>query len=1490
MSHSLDSRQCVCFRPVLKILLLSHYMVEGDENNNASVVIHVLTVRPMRTLFDTGFGVCDMSVSFTHWITLGKRALISAIIVLLAFSSLPTWAVDVGCTSPVFLSAGVPYNGTTVGGFLNVSSYGCSPWSEAGPEVVHSLTTHFIQGEITATLSNLNPGVDLDVFILQDSLCESDSCVAGDFSATYSQAPPGTHNIVVDGYGFDEFGARGPYTLTATAMCSLPIPLTLGIPYSGETTGSPANVSSYNCSSWNESGPEVIHSVTTTTAGTLRAELSNLVVDLDVFIVQDCNAGSCDAVSDSFAEIPDAPPGTYYIVVDGYNGVDGPYTLAVTSDPCGGVVCDDGDVCNGLETCDPGTGACIPGTALVCEDGNLCTDDACDPVSGCVYENNTVSCNDSNACTTEDQCGGGECLGGQPLNCNDGNICTDDACNPASGCVYGANTAPCNDGNACTSGDTCGDGACLGGLPLNCNDGNVCTDDACDSATGCAYIANVAPCDDGNACTTGDRCAGEVCASGGPVNCDDANLCTADSCDPAIGCQYAAVSCDDGDLCSVDSCDPVEGCGYTAVSCDDLNTCTEDACDPLTGNCNNVYFCTAPLIVSVPELNALVGNVYEYVVEVLAPEEAELTYTLDMPEEMIAGESEGRVWLEWVPFLGDVGTHPITITVENNATEESDTQMYELSVTSLDPVCPGIFDPAVEDLDDDGIREVCDNCPAASNVTQQDSDRDGVGEACDNCPFTVNPDQADADGDAIGDLCDQVDITLTPPEPGASDPVTIDVSYLDPDNPLPGIRIYLNRELVSECDSDSCSVEAGPFPDGFVYRVEYRDLDGLFVSTPEQSKPHFLDDFDRDGVHNRDDNCLFTPNSDQADQDEQSCTNLLPIAVLCRYIGDGVGDACDNCPVTVNPDQADKDYDGYGDACDNCPLIFNPGQTNHDTDTLGDACDPDDDNDLCLDNVDANQWIYSHDNDIDSLGADCDNCPNANNPGQADVNNDETGDACDCFDVLQGTNETGVDCGGTCNTCVSCIWCGSSVTPVRIKGQQNSGQIDVVFVPHTNYATMPNQFVTDMLEAIRAGFFVIDQEAVGSLPANYKDRYNFYRYTAGSATFGGCAPNLPTNFWTNASFTDSAAVLFDTGGGGCTNSLGPPSRWIAQAGNLDEIVHESFHSIFGLVDEYCGNTLYTQNDPDSNIWSSLTNCQSSAAVEQWTLGTCRQIQWDDPATPGVDCSKNFWRYDPDTPTADIMTCNCAGDNYRLYEADLRRINHVFNNWPTGSTKGILMRFNINDGVVTELDSEIVDHHPDVGMQYGHFIGQVFSAVGEELNQFGIWDPRIELGVEAVVTEDVDFHVIITFHDNVKTFAMQDAETGEPLVTVDLSRTIGEYCLSTDYESAECQTVLDLDGDGVFGMEDNCTLVANADQLDTDGDGYGNRCDGDLNNDGNTNTLDLNLYKLAHRTRAGDANYNTDADFNGDGVINTLDLNIYKSLHRLPPGPSCCGAF
>jgi hypothetical protein len=45
---------------------------------------------------------------------------------------------------------------------------------------------------------------------------------------------------------------------------------------------------------------------------------------------------------------------------------------------------DDGNVCNGIQTCDPAVG-CIAGAPPACDDGDDCTDDSCDPVKSCPH-------------------------------------------------------------------------------------------------------------------------------------------------------------------------------------------------------------------------------------------------------------------------------------------------------------------------------------------------------------------------------------------------------------------------------------------------------------------------------------------------------------------------------------------------------------------------------------------------------------------------------------------------------------------------------------------------------------------------------------------------------------------------------------------------------------------------------------------------------------------------------------------------------------------------------------------------------------------------------------------------------------------------------------------------------------------------------------------------------------------------------------------------
>lgn len=92
-------------------------------------------------------------------------------------------------------------------------------------------------------------------------------------------------------------------------------------------------------------------------------------------------------------------------------------------------------------------------------------------------------------------------------------------------------------------------------------------------------------CDDGDACTqdhNGD-CETQGCLTiPEPVNCDDSLLCTTDSCDPQVGCQYAPIVCDDGDKCTIDACNPTDGqCISPPKDCGSLGVCL-----PATGACD----------------------------------------------------------------------------------------------------------------------------------------------------------------------------------------------------------------------------------------------------------------------------------------------------------------------------------------------------------------------------------------------------------------------------------------------------------------------------------------------------------------------------------------------------------------------------------------------------------------------------------------------------------------------------------------------------------------------------------------------------------------------------------------------------------------------------------------------------------------------------------------------------------------------------------------
>ncbi len=95
---------------------------------------------------------------------------------------------------------------------------------------------------------------------------------------------------------------------------------------------------------------------------------------------------------------------------------------------------------------------------------------------------------------------------------------------------------------------------------------------------------------------------------------------------------------------------------------------------------------------------------------------------------------------------------------------------------------------------------------------------------------------------------------------------------------------------------------------------------------------------------------------------------------------------------------------------------------------------------------------------------------------------------------------------------------------------------------------------------------------------------------------------------------------------------------------------------------------------------------------------------------------------------------------------------------------------------------------------------------------------------------------------------------------------------------------DTDGDGVADAADNCTLAANPTQCDSDADGYGNRCDGDLNNNGTVNAQDNALFRGQLGQPSVGPTFNQ-ADLTCNGAINAQDTALFRQLLGSPPGPS-----
>ncbi|MCP4799534.1 MAG: hypothetical protein GY893_06235 [bacterium] len=153
-----------------------------------------------------------------------------------------------------------------------------------------------------------------------------------------------TLSIIASGVYADNFFAVGdedlmrsgsPENIIRNLDCNSAVMVELSIwsevTLDGSTEGIPDSCNSYSCEEWDESGGEIIYELEVDQPIILHATLFS-EPDLDLILLSDCDPDLCIGMASSefSAEIDS---GTYYLIVDGYLGESGAFSVTLETMP-----------------------------------------------------------------------------------------------------------------------------------------------------------------------------------------------------------------------------------------------------------------------------------------------------------------------------------------------------------------------------------------------------------------------------------------------------------------------------------------------------------------------------------------------------------------------------------------------------------------------------------------------------------------------------------------------------------------------------------------------------------------------------------------------------------------------------------------------------------------------------------------------------------------------------------------------------------------------------------------------------------------------------------------------------------------------------------------------------------------------------------------------------------------------------------------------------
>ena len=232
--------------------------------------------------------------------------------------------LDVACTElSLPVACGDVVAGTTVGGPSRLDSSACVAGDLTGPEAL------FVIDYLPP--GNLSVAVDTDQAVSifdADAPPSPERCLAAGVGGAFLSGPSaGTYVVVVD-------GPAGPgEDFELTVLCEPQIDcdgarlLGCNETLPSTTEGRSSLVDHNGCATALFDGPEAVHEFTNPMRQVVSFVLDDSAnPDLDLYLLDDCDEGSCIAFGDA-SITRELPPGDYRVVVDGRAGAAAPFEL-----------------------------------------------------------------------------------------------------------------------------------------------------------------------------------------------------------------------------------------------------------------------------------------------------------------------------------------------------------------------------------------------------------------------------------------------------------------------------------------------------------------------------------------------------------------------------------------------------------------------------------------------------------------------------------------------------------------------------------------------------------------------------------------------------------------------------------------------------------------------------------------------------------------------------------------------------------------------------------------------------------------------------------------------------------------------------------------------------------------------------------------------------------------------------------------------------------